>query len=194
MAVSPDGRFALSAGRNHVIKVWDLEAGTEARPLEGHSGPVQTVAISRDGRFALSGSDDKTITALGLRDPGGKTVLARPCGRRADRRARARRPPCRFGQPRRDGPTLGPGDRHEIRRYKGNTDSVYCAAVSPDGRRIAAGGRDTVIRIWDLESGELLRTLPGSLVGHVAGVLPRWPPAPLRRLELGRQALGCGKR
>ena len=42
-------------------RVWDAETGKEKAKLEGHSGPVSSVAISSDGKTIVSGSWDKTI-------------------------------------------------------------------------------------------------------------------------------------
>ena len=39
----------------------------------------------------------------------------------------------------------------ERRRLKGNADNIYCVAVAPDGRRVAAGSGDKTIRIWMLD-------------------------------------------
>jgi WD40 repeat protein len=36
---------------------------------------------------------------------------------------------------------------------------VYALKVSPDGGRLATCGEDGAIRLWDLHSSELLRTL-----------------------------------
>ncbi len=37
--------------------------------------------------------------------------------------------------------------------------AVQALRISPDGRRLASCGDDGTIKVWDLESGELLRTL-----------------------------------
>jgi WD40 repeat protein len=55
LAVSPDGRRALSAGMGDSrVKVWDLQAGKLLHSFEGHVGGVLGVAFSADGRQALS--------------------------------------------------------------------------------------------------------------------------------------------
>ncbi len=45
--------------------------------------------------------------------------------------------------------------------------NFYCVAFSPDGLTLASGSLDKTVRLWDLESGKLIR----SLEGHTSGVL-----------------------
>jgi hypothetical protein len=157
VAVSINGRFALSAGRNTTIKVWDLQTGMEARPFEGQEAAVQSVAISRDGRFVVSGGDDKTVrywdsaTRPEKRCLPGHTDLVRsvaflPDGRRA---------------------VSGGSDRtvrlwdletgNELRQYLGYTDAVNAVAVSMGGHRLLSGGMDATIRLWDIDSEARVR-------------------------------------
>jgi serine/threonine protein kinase len=36
-------------------------------------------------------------------------------------------------------------------RLRGATDNIRCVAISPDGRRVAAGGSDLTVRIWEVD-------------------------------------------
>jgi len=40
--------------------------------------------------------------------------------------------------------------------YRGHTDIVWALAFSPDGKRIASGGCDTTVQVWDEASGKTL--------------------------------------
>ena len=58
------------------------------------------------------------------------------------------------------------GDKHvglhraengaKVRSFDGATDFLYSAAASDDGRRIIAGGEDSVLRVWDGTNGKTL--------------------------------------
>ena len=37
VAVSADGRLALSGSADHTVKIWDLATGQELRTLAGHA-------------------------------------------------------------------------------------------------------------------------------------------------------------
>ena len=44
---------------------------------------------------------------------------------------------------------LGTGE--ERRRLRGPRDSLVCVALTPDGRKVAAGGRDGTVHLWTLD-------------------------------------------
>jgi WD40 repeat protein len=66
VAVTPDGKRAVSASDDETVKVWDLETGRELRTLEGHSRSVRSVAVTPDGKRAVSASVDKTLKVWNL--------------------------------------------------------------------------------------------------------------------------------
>ena len=92
VAISPDGRFAISGGwadqvkaasqpfvadpENCVACVWDLQSGKLLRRLIGHEGAINGVAFSPDGRYALSGSGGQYVnsTLPGFRPSRDNTV------------------------------------------------------------------------------------------------------------------------
>ncbi len=51
--------------------------------------------------------------------------------------------------------------RPELVLQTGHTGSIRTVAISPDGRWLASGSQDNTIKIWDLATGNLLRTLYG---------------------------------
>lgn len=52
-------------------------------------------------------------------------------------------------------------DGKQIKRFKGHTDLLYDAELSPTGKLLATCSYDRTIKIWDADSGKLLRTLEG---------------------------------
>ena len=44
-------------------------------------------------------------------------------------------------------------------KLDGHLGEVYTVAFSPDGKTLATGGRDRVIRLWDVETGKLRASL-----------------------------------
>ncbi len=63
VALSPDGRYALSGGMDGTIRKWDVHSGTERLRLRGHTtlGGVSYVAFSQDGRYIFSGGADSYV-------------------------------------------------------------------------------------------------------------------------------------
>ena len=70
--------------------------------------------------------------------------------------------------------------RFALNQHSGNVSS---AAFSPDGKRLATGGTEGHIKIWDVARGRVLLTLYGHEKG--AGVL--------EFSSDGRHLLSCGK-
>ncbi len=162
VAVTPDGRRAVSASWDQTLRLWDLRTGQTSRTLEGHTSRITAVAVTPDGRRALSASEDKTLrlwdleTGKTLRTLEGHTdwvnaVAVTPDGLRAVS-ASGSQYTLRVWD-------LGTGQT--IRTLKGHTHLVTAVAVTPDGRRALSASWDKTLRLWDLRTGQTSRTLEG---------------------------------
>ncbi len=48
-----------------------------------------------------------------------------------------------------------------IRALKGHTGAVFSVAISSNGQTLASASEDKTVRLWHLETGELLSTFTG---------------------------------
>jgi WD40 repeat protein len=76
VAVSADGRRAVSASDDGTLKVWDVGSGRELRTLQGHADWAIRVAVSADGRRVISASGD-TLTVWDVE--AGKLIATFTC-------------------------------------------------------------------------------------------------------------------
>jgi serine/threonine protein kinase/WD40 repeat protein len=140
-AVSGDGqRILLGSGTS--LSLWGLRKAQEERRLPGHpNGGVSGLTMSADGRLAISAGFDRSVRVWDL--------------------------------------TTG----MEAKQLPSGPSPVGCLALSPDGR-LAVGGSgtplfengrmvvqdnrpvftDCVVRVWDLATGQLVRSLDGNLM------------------------------
>jgi WD40 repeat protein len=49
----------------------------------------------------------------------------------------------------------------ELNTFRGHSHGVWSVAIAPDGATLASAGVDRLVRIWDIETGRLLRSLRG---------------------------------
>jgi len=49
----------------------------------------------------------------------------------------------------------------EIKTFRGHSHGVWTVAYAPDGQTLVSGGVDRLVRIWDIETGRLLRSMRG---------------------------------
>ncbi|CAM9148521.1 unnamed protein product [Phaeothamnion confervicola] len=66
VAVTPDGRRAVTASSDRSVRLWDLRSGECVKSLTGHQKMVLHVAVSRCGRWAASSSWDSAIVVWRL--------------------------------------------------------------------------------------------------------------------------------
>ncbi len=66
MAISADGRIAVSGSEDRTVRLWDTASGDCLRTLTGHTDDLESVAISGDAGVVVSASRDRTLRAWAL--------------------------------------------------------------------------------------------------------------------------------
>lgn len=58
---SPDSKTFASAGRDRLLKLWDVESGHLLRTISGHQAAIRSLAFSQTGAIIATGSDDHLV-------------------------------------------------------------------------------------------------------------------------------------
>ena len=161
IAVSQNGKFLVSGGGDKTIKIWDLNSKKLLNTIEakneqnkqGHGGSIYSIAISEDNRKIISGSGDKTIKVWELET--GKlisTLVDQRTSRQLTRKAIKRR-----AKSNKDTKVKPFQVSHEA-----SVDSLAISSKNSNNQKfIISGASDNLIKIWELETGKLKRTLKG---------------------------------
>jgi WD40 repeat protein len=158
IALSSEGRLAVSGSSDGTMEIWDLALGRQSGALMGHSAAVWKIAAGSSGQWALSASADHTLkvwdlasgrelsTLKGHSAPVLSVALSR--GGRTAISASA------------DG-TLkvwNLATAKELCTFEGHSSGVKGVAFAQDGRLAVSTSEDQTLRIWDVEVGKSVAT------------------------------------
>jgi WD40 repeat protein len=173
LALSPDGRRAVSGSDDLTVRVWDLDRGTQVNCFRGHTDWIRAVAVSSDSRWAISAADDQSVRVWDL-DSGSLSRVIEGLGDYP--KALSVTPDGRY--------LLVAGDARSIQLrmtesaktvhvFKGHRGTVTAIVATPDGRAAISAADDRTVRLWALETGAELRTLRGHAAKVVALAITR---------------------
>jgi WD40 repeat protein len=161
VALTADGRRAISASSDNTLNVWDLESGQVLRTVTGHSSWVTAVALTADGRRAVSASADHTLkvwdleSGQELRSLAGHEDSVNAVALTADERRAVSASADHTLK------VWDPESGRVLRTLAGHLSPVLAVALTADGRRAISASADHTLRVWDLESTQQLLTLAG---------------------------------
>lgn len=153
---SPDGQFLASGGKDATIKIWIVSNGQLVRTLTGHSKAVTALAFSPDGKFLASGSEDSTVKIWQF--PQGK-LLKTLTGDMPGYAVNC----IRFSP---DGKLLAGGcvtikvwkipEWQLVKTLVGHKSGLSEVIFSPNSRYLISGSSDGRLKVWELETGEVI--------------------------------------
>ncbi len=157
--VSPS--LFASGGEDNTIKLWNLQDDT-VTTFSGHTEQVNTVAFSPNGRLLASGGDDWTFRLWNIPQRRNIATLEHVTDR-----SRSQVKGVAFSP---DGQLLATAGSHvklwdvsnqtEIATLR-HDDWVFTVAFSPDGQLLATGGQAGVVKIWNIQTQQIIAQLPG---------------------------------
>jgi len=163
--LSPDGRRVLTGSFDFSAILWDFEDQRQVARLDAHEGPVTSVSFVGDGSTALTTSDDMSVIFWDL-----KTLS--PLHRLLGHKHKVMTASASFDGTRAvsggwDAKVmiwdLAAGKLLMTLKIQAPVNSVVFLGQS---KKIAVGGHDRTIRIFDTDSGRFL----GKMEGHLMGI------------------------
>jgi WD40 repeat protein len=150
---SPDGKKVVTASTDDTACVWDLETGQPAIPPLQHARIVETAQFSPDGSRVITSSLDRTVRIWDVRTG---AALTPPL-----KHDYALRAACfaRDGEMAMTACWNGAMRAWDSRTGQPITESLEAGgwisrlvAFDPAGRRMATGGKDSIVRLWPIPS------------------------------------------
>ncbi len=166
LAISPDGRHAVTAPSDKTARIWDLTQQRQVGILSGHEGQVGSAAYNPDGTRIVTASEDRTAR---IWDPASGLQVARISGHENDVYSANYSPDgTRIVTAFSDQTALiwDATSGQQIAVLSGHRDVVSYATYSPGGQRIVTASNDRSARVWDATDGRSLLVL----VGHESTV------------------------
>lgn len=149
LAFSPDSKKVVVGGY-HELTVWDVETSKLEKRINTRAARAKDMLFFPDGKLAVAGSRPGQegdvriydINAAPMKEEEGVAIL--------------------------DGVNNPAVMLKELFSVE---DEVLCLSISPDGKRLASGGCDRMVRVWDLSGGYATAKLEQQFENHADWVL-----------------------
>jgi RNA polymerase sigma factor (sigma-70 family) len=145
ISVSADGKTVVSAGADKLIRVWEFDTGKEIRHFG--AGKVDGGKLAADDLARLAAARQALLAGLGSRRAGlALSADGKLAAMIVDDRGVVQ--------------ILETATGKVVKNLSVGTDPVIAALTfSPDGKHLAVAGSTTVLSVWDIDTGKVVKTM-----------------------------------
>jgi WD40 repeat protein len=156
---SPDSTKLATCGADKFVKVWEVPSGKLLKSFEGHTHHVLDVGWKSDGKFLASGGADNNVKVWDYEK--GEQVRTINAHQKQITRLVFVGKTNNFLTSSGDASVklwnVDSGGNQKT--YSGAADFLFAVAASADGKLVAAGGEEGVVRIYNGESAALVKAV-----------------------------------
>lgn len=132
LALSPQARYVASAGDAGTVRLWSLADRRQLCTFKPTSRAV-SLAFTADGNSLLTGDEQGNLARWEIDPPAFRAWFADPA-------------------------LQGVSAEKSLSAHQG---AVLALAISQDGKALASGARDNLVKLWSLPDGKLTSTMEG---------------------------------
>jgi hypothetical protein len=148
LAITPDGQKVVASGY-HELSVWDVQSGKLEKRLHTRSERAHEMRFLKDGKLAVAGGRPGQEGDVRVYDLGGKSTQV-------------------------NGVAVLDGVNDPsvlVAELVQTEDEILCLGLSDDGNKLASGGCDRLVRVWDISAGVKAAKLEQTIENHADWVL-----------------------